>query len=114
MTGASSPFQANPYQYAENDPVNNSDPTGKMGMAGMETKAAQNIVKWCVHNPNEYYHDQSTYKRCQEAAQKANPGSDECHVWGTLIALVGLPEEGIPTLVARAAKAMGLGMLISC
>lgn len=115
MTSASSPFQANPFQYAEDDPVNDSDPTGKMGMAGMETKAAQEIVKWCVHHPYEYYHDQGTYEHCQDAAQKANPGSDECHVWGALIALVGLPEgDAIPVIVARAAKAMGLGMLIAC
>jgi hypothetical protein len=85
-----------------------------MGMAGNEKAAAESTVRWCTHHPYAYYHNQGTYAHCQKAAQTANPRSDECHVWGALIALVGLPEDGIPVLVASAAKAMGLGMLISC
>ncbi len=84
------------------------------GMAGMETKAAQMQVKWCTHHPYAYYHDLRTYGICQRAAKEANPGSDECHMWGALITLVGLPEGGVSIWVARAAKAMGLGMLLSC
>jgi hypothetical protein len=81
-------------------------------MAGMETKAAQDTVKWCVNHPWAYYHEQHVYEKCQSAAKLANPGSDECHVWGALIALV-LPEaDAIPILVASAAKGMGLGMLV--
>jgi RHS repeat-associated protein len=86
-----------------------------MGMAGMETTAAQSTVRWCTHHPYAYYHSQSVYSHCQRAAKNANPGSDECHMWGALITLVGLPEgDVIPVLVARAVKAMGLGMLIAC
>jgi RHS repeat-associated protein len=65
------------FTFAGDDPINQIDPTGEMGMAGMETTAAQDEVKWCTAHPWNFYHEQAVYVRCEKAAQKANPGPDE-------------------------------------
>ncbi len=65
------------FTFAGDDPINQIDPTGEMGMAGMETTAAQDEVKWCTAHPWNFYHEQAVYVRREQAAQKANPGPDE-------------------------------------
>ena len=86
-----------------------------MGMAGSETKAARNVVKWCSKHPWAYYHNQRTYATCQSAAKQANPGSDECHVWGVMLGLLGLPTaDAVPIAAQYVLKSLGWGLLFSC
>jgi RHS repeat-associated protein len=64
------------FGFTNDDPINESDPSGHMGMAGMQTTAAQSTVRWCLHHPWAFYHNWGTYVRCQQAAKLANPGPD--------------------------------------
>jgi hypothetical protein len=71
-------------------------------------------VKWCAHHPYAFYHSQKTYSICREAARLANPGNDECHVWGFLLAIVGLPEGALPAASVSVLKALGVAMAVGC
>jgi RHS repeat-associated protein len=108
------PTEANGFGFAEDDPVNTTDPSGEAGMAGSETKAYGDEAKWCAHHAWNYYHELAVYNKCQYAAAHANPKTDECHEWGFLIGLFGLPEDAVPIAVQRVIKMMGLGLILSC
>lgn len=60
--------EGNLFSFVSGDPVNQSDPSGEMGMAGSQKPAAESTVRWCAHHPWAFYHEQATYRRCIKAA----------------------------------------------
>ena len=110
------PASASPqFNYADDDPINESDPDGEMGMAGNEKVAGESTVRWCGRHPWNFYHERSVYERCKKAAEAANPPEDECHVWGSALFLLGLPSgDSIPVAASTVLKALGFGQLLSC
>ncbi|HEY2282536.1 MAG TPA: RHS repeat-associated core domain-containing protein [Solirubrobacteraceae bacterium] len=101
MAGASSLFQANPYQYAGDDPINDSDPTGKKGGPGA----------FCGHNSREHHHCKSHKNYTKAEIEQFE--HEECQTIGVGIAVAGyfFPE-------AKLAKAIlagiGVGTALSC
>ncbi len=104
----------NAYSFVSADPINETDPTGEMGMSGSEKTAAESTVRWCARNPWLFYHSQYWYYRCIRAGQAARAGTDECHVWGSMAELLGVPVDAVPIVASRIAFALGFGMLVRC
>ena len=102
------------YNFVSADPINMSDPSGEAGMAGSEKAAAESTVRWCARNPWLFYHSQYWYGRCIHAGQTARAGTDECHVWGSLVVLLGYPVDAVPAVASKIAWALGFGTLASC
>jgi hypothetical protein len=71
-------------------------------------------VRWCARNPWLFYHSQSWYNRYIHAGQTARAGTDECAVWGSMGALLGFPEIGIPAAANVIGWALGFGALVKC
>ena len=85
------PAESASYSFASDDPVNVTDPSGEMGMAGNEKTAAESTVRWCAHHPWECFHNQYIYRRCIGAADWLKPANglgDVCHI-SPLLGLTG-------------------------
>jgi RHS repeat-associated protein len=103
------------YDFAGDDPVNQVDPTGEMGMAGSEKTAAESTVRWCAEHPHEFYYNRAIYERCEKAGEKAHLPEDNCHVIGTFLFLLGAPTGDVIPATARGVLwALGGGQLLSC
>jgi RHS repeat-associated protein len=102
-----------PYTFASDDPINEVDPTGEMGMAGSEKTAAESTVRWCVQHPHEFYYNRAIYERCKKAGEKANLPEDNCHVAGTFLFLLG-GTDVLPAAANRVLWLLGGGQLAGC